>query len=62
MKCRDDHEGDLCGEIHEDDDDQHHRDSSGVSARNVCRNDGRCTSTIMENFKLIWFSLPAAQG
>ena len=53
MKCRDDHEGDLCGEIHEDDDDQHHRDSSGVSARNVCRIGGCCTSTIMENCKPI---------
>ena len=44
MQDRDDHEGDLCREINEDDDYQHHRDSPGVSAMNVCRIARHCIS------------------
>ena len=52
MKYRDDHEGDLCGEINEDDDYEHHRDPFGVSAVNACRIDRCCTSIKMKNLKI----------
>ena len=49
MKDRNDHEGDLCGKIHDDDDYQHHRDSPGVSAMNVWI-DRHCISTKLKIF------------
>ena len=49
MQDRDDHEGDLCREIHEDDDYQHHRDTPGVSAMNVCRIARHCISRRIKN-------------
>ena len=51
MKNCDDHEGNLCGEIHEDDNYEHHRSPFGVSAMTACRIDRCCTSIKIKLFQ-----------